>query len=423
MFVNSNGYNKLYKEDNKVSDKNVEIYVKLNGRNYLNFIKNIMLFGFLITFIAELIWDMLFKEYHFKLPLLSISRENEYKLCVLIFISILLNHTIAYVNHKIAYKSVLTEADFTIRSVITKKDFKIKSLSIKEWCYFIIFMNERYLKQFFEVFKNNYIYLLISPDYFYALYYKDKLKKGAGTTKSFYKYRDNNKQGLDEWDKIKIERKFFIEYSNWLNVSFITVSTILIILIRDYNISILEILFYFLLFRLLSRSIEIVIAYYKDVVRVDSIIFKKWIEDRMDKVYINNWKSSAIRKPARISLACHTLFEMILTFTLLYCFVSSIETVKLEDNLHLAALSSYWEFLVYSLSINTFNFSYTLYPNYLWSILHVAQVFIGVVLIVLSLARYLGLSDEITERDEKFFIDVEDKKAKMKINNNLKRRT
>ncbi len=252
------------------------------------------------------------------------------------------------------------------------------------------------------------IYFIFSPDYLYAILYKVKLKNEVGISCVWGEFRDKNKRGVMEWDRIKIERKFFVEYSNWLNVCIIIAVTFLIVGIWGFHGFIVDIVFYFLLIRLFSRSIEIVYAYYKDVVRVDSIIFNKYTNNGIHTIYINNWKSSAIRKPARISLACYTLFEMILTFALLYYFVASIAP---SSQLPVECDSLYWEFFIYSFSINIFNFSYTTYTLPIWGILHVFQVFIGVVLIVLSLARYLGLSDEITNRDERFFIEIEKRKS------------
>jgi hypothetical protein len=402
LFENSNGYSKLYKKDKGISDENVTIFAKLDMKDKINVIKKVMI-GLFLFILAESAADIL-GSFHFILPSLPKSWELDIDAWKLILLSILINHFISFLIHNVAYKNVIIKKDFDFKNLSFKDGFLLKS---------IIF--ELQLQKLLKELRRNILYFIFSPDYFYAVFYKSKLKNRVGITKNLDEYRDKDNKGLMEWDRIKIERKFFVEYSNWFNVCFIIIVTILIIGIWNYHGFIVDILYYFLLFRLLSRSIEIVYAYYKDVVRVDSIIFKRCIKNKTETIYINNWKSSAIRKPARISLACHTLFELVLTFTLLYYFVASISS---SNNLPVNTLSLYWEFFVYSLSINIFNFSFTSYPNLLWSILHVAQVFIGVVLIVLSLARYLGLSDEITVRDEEFFIKVEEKKNEIKSNNN-----
>lgn len=402
MFENSNGYNKLYKKSKGVSNEDITIYAMLDMKDKINGIKKLMILLFLFLLVESA--ANILGYFYFKLPSLPKSWEHDFDIWKLVLLSMFINHIISLLIHKLAYKNVIINKDFDFKNLLFKESLLLKS---------IVF--EIKLRKLLKELRSNILSFIFSPDYFYAVLYKSKLKDRVGICKNLGEYKDKDKKGLMEWDRIKIERKFFVEYSNWFNVCFIIILTTLIIGIWNYDGFIVEILFYFLLFRLLSRSIEIIYAYYKDVVRVDSIIFKRFIKNKEEKIYINNWKSSAIRKPARISLACHTLFEMVLTFTLLYYFIASILS---SDSLPVNTLSLYWEFFIYSLSINIFNFSYTSYPNMLWSILHVAQVFIGVMLIVLSLARYLGLSDEITERDEEFFIKVEEEKEKIKSNSN-----
>lgn len=397
MFENSNGYSKLYENDKGVSDKEVTIFSKLDMKVNINVIKKLLMVLFILTLVADILGA-----FRITLPALPKAWDFDVVAWKIVMLSILINHFISFFIHRLAYKNVVTIMGFDFKKLSFKDALLLRS---------IIF--EVQLQKFLKELKKNSLYFIFSPDYFYAVFYKSKLKNRVGTTKNLDDYRDKENKGIMEWDRIKIERKFFVEYSNWLNVCFIIVATILVIGIWNYHGFLVNVLYYFLLFRLLSRSIEIVYAYYKDVVRVDSIIFTRGIEKK-ESIYINNWKSSAIRKPARISLACHTLFELVLTFTLLYYFIAAISS---SNNLPIDSLSLYWEFFVYSLSINIFNFSYTSYSNVLWSILHVAQVFIGVVLIVLSLARYLGLSDDITVRDEEFFIKVEEKKKEIKWNN------
>ncbi|AZU61673.1 hypothetical protein [Neobacillus mesonae] len=402
MSVMSNGYSKLYKETKDVSSENVSIYAELETKKSISILKKIMIILFLFMFFESI--SNFIMPLHFKLFSLPQSWNIDFKVWVLVSFSFVINHLFSFYIHLVAYKMVKRDKNLGFKNLSLTDRLKLLCL--------ILDINLIKMIKELGIIKGT-AYFLFSPDYLYAVLYKAKLKNGVGVTYNWTGFRDKNKRGVMEWDKIKIERKFFVEYSNWLNVCFVIAVTIFIVGIWRFNGFLVDILYYFLLLRLLSRGIEIVYAYYKDVVRVDSIIFKKYTKNKLETIYINSWKSSAIRKPARISLACHTLFEMVLTFTLLYYFVASISPT---ESLPVDSLSLYWEFFVYSLSINIFNFSFTSYPYTMWSILHVVQVFIGVVLIVLSLARYLGLSDEITERDEEFFIKVEEKKEEIKLN-------
>ncbi|MCW4655802.1 hypothetical protein OOG41_08635 [Bacillus sp. AS_5] len=397
MSENTSGYRKLYKNSKDVSNENVEIYAELDKKAGRVSLLKKTLIGLFLCVLFESAVNM-FPFAHLKLP--AFPNSWDVNTWILILVAFLIHHITSFYIHLTAYKKVKG-----------KKGGFFKELSFINRLLLICFILEiNFLKMIKELrIIKVILYFFFSPDYFYAVLYKIQLRDSVGISYKLKEFRDKNKRGVMEWDRIKIERKFFVEYSNWFNVCFIIVVTFLTMGIWNYHGFVIDILFYFLLYRLLSRSIEIIYAYYTDVVRVDSIIFRRYIGNRKETIYINNWKSSFIRKPTRISLACHTLFEMVLTFSLLYYFVGT-SLCNPGDSIPVDNSSLYWEFLLYSASINLFNFSYTSYPLTLWSILHVAQVFIGVVLIVLSLARYLGLSDEITNRDEKLFVSIEEKR-------------
>ena len=388
----SNGFNELYGEGKDISIENANMYTKLETNRFINISKYLMLSIYILV-LTESVFNII----PCKITLSSLPKswDQDIKFWQYILIGFLLNTFLSWIVHLIAYKNVTKRRKISFKGMRLTK--KIKLLLYNSEINYINLKNNIGITKLI-------IYRLLSPDYFYAEFFKAKLHSEVGISYDMSEYRDKNRRGIMEWDSVKIQRKFFVEYSNWFNVMVIIAITLVMLTVWNFEGFVIDSIFYFLTFRLLSRTIEIVSAYYKDVVRVDSKIFKKIKKNQVKYIYVNNWKSSAIRKPARISLACYTLFEMILTFALLYYFLS----LRLcEHELPIANLLYYWNFVAYSISVSIFNFSYTSYPLKLWSILHITQYIIGFVLIVLSLARYLGLSDDITERDEKFFIEVE----------------
>lgn len=382
-------YDKLYKDVEDVSDENIDVYVKLDTKK-IKPILNIVIF---VTILIILLTS-----------LLTTNSENdktslEYYnvLCFIIIIAVILNRLISFILHYYAYRTV-------------------KSARVSEGNIGYLYKKIKQIKKMDVIKKNILIYM--SPDYHYALFYKDRLKSEIKANEKENIFRDEEGYGAIEWDRIKIERKFFVKYSNWLNVYFIIfVSFIVLILDRlNFHGIFFDVIFYFLLVRLLSRGIEIIIAYYNDVVNINFKIFKKdkkegiYINNKKEKIYIKNWKSSAIGKSSRISLAIYTLFEMIVTFSLLYYFIISGNLIITPNDIPISYHSSYFDVVLYSLSVNLFNFSYMSNTLLIWRILHVAQVFIGFVLIVLSLAGYLGLDERIIEREKRFYKTVEERK-------------
>ena len=279
----------------------------------------------------------------------------------------------------------------------------------------------------------NIILKLISPDYILANKAKETLVENVkqdGINKE-YKPKwfefDNNLIGKSdyEWLKIQIERKFLIEWSNWANIV-ITVRLFLIVtLIYIFEIFIFEIIFDHIIdgnlyykindfiwlflalligYRIISRGIEIIIAFYKDVVSVDSKLFynlegEKQIDfahinlDKMNCSYINGFRFTLLRSQARLSLAIHTLIELFILFTILYLSFSFIIEDFWGTNMGPSLVTS----IFYSLSLGVFNVSFD--PQFVWvkALFHVLQVVLSCILILLSVAQYLNGKTEMED--------------------------
>jgi hypothetical protein len=260
---------------------------------------------------------------------------------------------------------------------------------------------------------NGTVLSITSPDYSIARTYK-KLNQ------SQYVNNDENRNcscgkhcplsrkgniSICDFDKVKILNKFFVEFSNWNNLSFTAILATLTVIFWDLKEGFIGGIFLsFIVLRIVSRSIEIMIAFYQDVVGVNAKIF---IENG-EPVYISNWKNSLILKTGRISLAVHSLLEIIIVYSILYFLVNNyVLDVSRTDLFSIGRDRPFIEYLMFSGSVSVFNFSFVSYSKIYLSIMHVSQVFLSMVLIILSLARYIGLSDDLESRDEKFYLNVE----------------
>ncbi|EON72592.1 hypothetical protein H131_10643 [Lysinibacillus sphaericus OT4b.31] len=106
---------------------------------------------------------------------------------------------------------------------------------------------------------------MVSPDLFFSKFFKheltkNKVSKDNSQNELYYSIGKNGENYSNiEWCEIKIERKFFIEWTNWLNI-LITVLSVIISVSLFYfcsENSILIMLIWFLIFRMISRVIEI----------------------------------------------------------------------------------------------------------------------------------------------------------------------
>lgn len=225
--------------------------------------------------------------------------------------------------------------------------------------------------------------LIASPDYFYADFYKKRLLGYGEGRKSWCKQKD---LCIEVWDKDsyirhhqKNLRRDFIIYSNWVNVVIACV-----ICMAAVNIQKNEIFLTFLFFHTVSRVIEVVWAFYQDVVRA-----------KMDPLTLGiGYKSSNLKRGNRISLALHSYVEFILLFACIY-FLSGdyINNNFLNYDVH-----SFLDFFLYSMSVSAFNFSLDIQGTTTFGrTIHVVQVITNMTLIVLSVATYIGMKDKMSE--------------------------
>lgn len=353
----------------------------------------------------------------------------------LLFFGLFINVLVAYALHKWAYlrvsrvNSIGVLVTNSIKKVIKKETYdkdKFRTLSVrlklklKGFLQLLGFKFNGFCKKsvkwktvVLRLIKEVMLFI-ISPDYYFAKKSKKKQKKRITRCEDDDCYTDKDGVCVLEWDEIRISRKFFVEFSNWYNVIFTIVIALITLKIWNYKGFLVDILYYFLILRTISRFFEITYAYYKDVVRVRGKTFSL----KSMEFYINDWKSSFIRRPARISLAIHSIIEMVILFSLIYYFqYQNLNTVEQQFVINQLISSEkegvyleFYHFFLYSLSVSAFNISYTSYPDILWSFTHVLQVVLSLILIILSLAAYLGLKDTLLKREEKFFIEVLKKK-------------
>lgn len=370
--------NDFFNNLDDVSNDNVKGYIRLEN------IHKILSRRKAIAIISSGVVIMLVEFFRHKKWIITI--ENQYILSVIqIMIAFLLLLISSYLIHVISYR-------------------QSKDTTINFW---------DGINQVFSSFKLKSVFLLVSPDYIFAKAYKDLNKKQYKRDDSNHKCKCSKTCPLSkvdnismcEYDELRITNKYFIEFSNWNNLIFTIILAVMTVVIWG---SIGEFLFrvfsFFIAYRIVSRGIEIIIAFYNDVVKVNAIIFTQ--TETGEFTYVSNWKNSLILKTGRISLAIHSLLEIIFSFSILYALVCNSSLIDISG-LPIKSGDSYSQYLLFSASVSVFNFSFFDYENFYLSIMHVSQVFLSMVLIVLSVARYLGLSDELTLRDERFFLNVE----------------
>lgn len=340
------------------------------------------------------------------------------------------------------------------------------------------------------------ILILIFPDYYTSKYYKEKIeyRYNDESSKIFFKIDRNNKLPLERFSNLKVEKKFFIEWSNWINIEISICGVLLLfysVIAEDFPIIILfftsliliifiwfikckllyivfavylimlfislvlpdvlndYIVFYLVVFRFFSRSVEIILSFYKDVAQKSSkIIYKeisngdkykyeeKFLENGNEEVqflkvhFINDIKTSLLMSSGRLSLAIHTLIEIIILCSGIYFVLEYNDNSLNEDNkivvLDIQKSDSFeakiegtikfeveemteitpFNSLLFSASLGVFNYSFDPSKNIFWKLIHVTQVFVSVVLILLSIAQYLGDNKKLDEYEERFYRSV-----------------
>ncbi|WP_068985413.1 hypothetical protein [Lysinibacillus xylanilyticus] len=199
-----------------------------------------------------------------------------------------------------------------------------------------------------------------------------------------------------QWGQIKIERKFFIEWSNYYNV-IISIGLSLIIISLTYWLSweiAWKIVYVILTIRIISRGIEVSYAFYKDVVAIDSKLFH-YINDPEAKIYEQSFKSSIIRNKTRLSLVIHSLIELVILFGTIYYI-----TPMLFNDECAVSFASILDAILFSASLGLFNYSFNTEYGIVFSVLHLWQVINSAVLILLSISLYLGKEDSIDDEKE-----------------------
>jgi|GEM_PF-4172748 hypothetical protein len=242
--------------------------------------------------------------------------------------------------------------------------------------------------------------MAVSPDYLYATTFKTILNDDRLNRRCPHYHGPLIRVGKQRCEKSKEEstlydcelqsrkdrRKHFIVFSNWANVVITIIFVIIVLLVRENRI--LQFLFAILLFRVLSRTVEIVIAFYQDSVRT-----------KMDRQTLNmGYKASSLKRGHRISLALHSYFELSILFALIY---------KMSDKFHYfknsGYMDSFLDYVLYSFSVSAYNFSFDMGFTTFQKLIHVSQVFSSIVLVALSISSYIGLSDSMTETEKKIW--------------------
>lgn len=259
-------------------------------------------------------------------------------------------------------------------------------------------------------------YFFLSPDLFYAKYYKEMIKQSCKEDDSLFEdemvYTDRNDNDINtfQWNKIKILSKFFVENSNWSNINYTLVIILILYVISIFNLSIFgfsinELLLTMVIFRLFSRGIEITISFYKDVVRVDSKLFIPKSGNVSNSYYINGFKSTLIRQSERLSLAIHTLIELVILYAFIYYLFFNI-IIDLPNFNGIAEgvnAPTFFEMILFSSSLGLFNISYNAYANILLAIFHFSQVMLSGILLLLSIAQYIGADKTLSPEEEVFY--------------------
>jgi len=288
-----------------------------------------------------------------------------------------------------------------------------------------------------------YLFFLLSPDYFFAGYYKGFLKSkiyNIDQCDPSKEFKRPNGEYLGELKEQKNRIRYFIVFSNWINVSLIVLFVTFLLFVNINDIVSYwwyDFILYLIVFRLISRCFEVSYAFYKDVVRNKVIYLYNYSRDKGNRdKFISNWRNSAIRKPERISLAIHSYIEILLLFAAFYFFIlgstynnpcelsnfksQTVNEVCLQEPLKIEEIVeeqiNLIEMLLYSSSVTFFNvsFDYTDSTPFAWKIAHVSQVLVSIILIVLCLASYISFKDDMDEEEIKDYLLIKyyDKKEK-----------
>lgn len=369
----------------------LKLYCYLESSSAINAIKK---FSIVLLFIILLIstYSKGFNKY----DLASISKQDGFldisneHLIVILVCSYLVTCIISWLVHYFSYRVIKNSRKSIETQLVLTQSIDTDSL--------------------FQFLKNehpfNWPLYFFSPDLMMAQFYKNTITQFA-TKNKFGENNvdlliDNEKRNLLQWSLIRIEKKAFIENSNWCNI----ITTCLIATFTLFLNNLYKYAFIIILFRIVSRSIEIAVAFYKDVVQVNSRSFS--ISDNKNIFYINGFHSSLIRQNGRLSLAIHSLIELFIIFGVAYYLLCLGYDKQSSTSLFSAIL--------FSINLGMFNISFDNYDNMFLSLLHTTQVILSGVLILLSIAQYLGNDKNSNLNDSVFYY-----KAAKILNNNDKK--
>lgn len=254
-----------------------------------------------------------------------------------LFIGWVITHVVAILLHEIPYRLSLKYANSTQKqTVIVDRDI---------W---------------------SAMHFVLTPDYFWATYDKNLLAVKTGCNQR--------------------SRAEFVKHSNWINLSFaallyIVLTALETFVFRFQTTATFSMMIFqsFLLIRVISRGLEMIIAFYRDVATRAS-----------------NVRSSDLNKYKRISLAVHSYFELVIAYAIIYFVLDFPLNFDGNSDFNLSLLDS----LYYSLGIVTFTNVTIDGLNYLHKLIVYSQVITAQVLIGLSIASYLGWEDEEENTEE-----------------------
>ncbi len=377
----------------KLKSKVQEIVYKYVSINFNRFDK--LLIKLIPVFIISFIFAI--KEVNFSI----LEKDFSGKYLLVIFISILLNNFFSCVPYWISHKKLVIRV-----TAETSEKYNIKLSSRSKG------------KRNRQI---NWLTLVFFPTLHYAKCYKNKLEYYLEDFTNYKCYnpeicfkRKLYKEDIVErcecfWETLLNQKRDQLIFNNWLNL----IMVILLFIFYGYaRLSvegiIVDIFLVTFILHFFSRSIEIAYSFYSDVVKVRFKIFRS---EHYIKV-INEWRDSSLQKSTRISLAFHSLIEVIVSFVIIYIayihFFSQFPNTDIElyQNLSLN-IYEYYSLLIYSTSVSMFNVSLVSTSNNPIALfIHLWQVGMSMNLIVLSLASYLGMNNNITEREAVYFYDL-----------------
>ena len=170
--------------------------------------------------------------------------------------------------------------------------------------------------------------------------------------------------------------------------------------------------------KIISRGIEVIVSFYKDVVRTDEKLFFRKSFSSDDKkstpstILIQDYKNSLLLPKARISLAVHSLAEFNFLFANAYYAFFTILTFLTSSNDSVESNRIYnsipfLDNLLYSSSLGVFNISYSQTSNILLNGMHYFQVTISCVLILIAIAQYMGLNKPISKEEQLLYKHIQ----------------